>query len=117
MTTTPAPEAGADDPFLWLEEVQGEAALAWVQARNAESRAVLQQHPRFVAMRDGFRAILDSADKIPQVTPPRRLAVQPVARRGPPARPVAAHHAGQLPHRRSPMGDGARPGRAGSGRG
>ena len=68
MTTTPAPEAGADDPFLWLEEVQGEAALAWVQARNAESRAVLQQHPRFVAMRDGFRAILDSADKIPQVT-------------------------------------------------
>ncbi|GCL61710.1 prolyl oligopeptidase [Rubrivivax pictus] len=58
----------AEDPFLWLEEVQGERALAWVHARNAESRAVLQQHPRFGAMRDGFRAILDSADKIPQVS-------------------------------------------------
>ncbi len=56
------------DPFLWLEEVQGERALAWVHARNAESRAVLERHPRFAAMRDGFQAILDSADKIPQLS-------------------------------------------------
>ncbi len=56
------------DPYLWLEEVQGERALAWVHARNAESRAVLERHPRFAAMRDGFQAILDSADKIPQVS-------------------------------------------------
>ena len=61
-------DTNADDPFLWLEEVQGERALAWVHARNAESRATLQQHPRFAAMRDGFRAVLDSADKIPQVS-------------------------------------------------
>lgn len=65
--TMPA-ETEAVDPHLWLEEVQGERALAWVHARNAEARAVLQQHPRFAAMRDGLRAILDSADKIPQVT-------------------------------------------------
>ena len=26
-----------DDPFLWLEEVEGEAALAWVRAQNARS--------------------------------------------------------------------------------
>ena len=25
-----------DDPFLWLEEVTGKKALAWVKARNAE---------------------------------------------------------------------------------
>ncbi len=56
------------DPFLWLEEVQGERALAWVHARNAESRAVLERHPRFATMRDGFQAILDSADKIPQLS-------------------------------------------------
>ena len=62
------PEAEPVDPHLWLEEVQGERALTWVHARNAESRAVLQQHPRFAAMREGFRAILDSADKIAQVT-------------------------------------------------
>ena len=57
-----------DDPFLWLEDVQGEAALAWVQARNAESRAVLTQHPRFAAMRERFRAILDASDRIPQIS-------------------------------------------------
>ena len=69
-TATPAASpAGsgthADDPYLWLEDVQGERALAWVRARNAESRQVLTQHPRFAAMRDGFRQILDSRDKIP----------------------------------------------------
>ena len=57
-----------DDPFFWLEDVQGEAALAWVHARNAESRAVLAQHPRFAAMRERFRAILDASDRIPQVS-------------------------------------------------
>ena len=62
---TAAPEA---DPHLWLEDVQGERALAWVRARNADSRAVLEQHPRFADMRDRFQAILDSADKIPQVS-------------------------------------------------
>ena len=62
----PASAATAeDDPYLWLEDVQGERALAWVRARNAESRQVLTQHPRFAAMRDGFRQILDSRDKIP----------------------------------------------------
>ncbi len=75
MTTLPAnppdsaapagPDSAADDPLLWLEEVQGERALAWVRARNAESRALLTRHPRFAAMRDSFRQILDSRDRIP----------------------------------------------------
>ena len=50
------------DPYLWLEDVQGEQALAWVHARNAHSRAQLQRHPRFATMRSSFEAILDSAD-------------------------------------------------------
>jgi prolyl oligopeptidase len=57
----------SDDPYRWLEAVHDERALAWVRARNAESRAVLAQQPRFAAMRDGFRAVLDSRDKIPAV--------------------------------------------------
>jgi prolyl oligopeptidase len=32
-TTAPVPA----DPYLWLEDVEGEKALAWVTARNAES--------------------------------------------------------------------------------
>ncbi len=65
---TAATAATSDDPYLWLEAVQDERALDWVRARNAESRTVLTQQPRFAAMRDGFRAILDSRDKIPYVS-------------------------------------------------
>jgi prolyl oligopeptidase len=68
--TTPATAAAAtaDDPYLWLEEVQGERALAWVRERNTAARKVLEAQPRFAEMRDGFRAILDSRDKIPYVS-------------------------------------------------
>jgi len=66
--TTMSAETTATDPYLWLEDVQGERALAWVRERNTTARAVLSRHPRFAAMRDGFRAILDARDKIPYVT-------------------------------------------------
>jgi prolyl oligopeptidase len=68
LTMTFTPATAQEDPYLWLEEVQGDKALAWVKARNAESRAVLEQHPRFGAMRARFLEILDSRDKIPYVT-------------------------------------------------
>ena len=63
--TTPAAET---DPYLWLEDVLGERALAWVRERNAISRAALEAQPRFAEMRAGFRAVLDSRDKIPYVS-------------------------------------------------
>ena len=65
IATDPALDA---DPHAWLEDVAGERALAWVGERNAQSRQVLEAHPRFDAMRDGFRAVLDARDKIPYVT-------------------------------------------------
>jgi prolyl oligopeptidase len=65
-TPTPPPPA-AQDPHLWLEEVQGDKALAWVRERNQESRAVLEKHPRFESTRSSLLAILDSKDKIPAV--------------------------------------------------
>ncbi|HEV8690714.1 MAG TPA: hypothetical protein VGQ91_10490, partial [Ideonella sp.] len=39
--TAPAPASAAADPYLWLEDVTGEKALAWVRERNTASRAVL----------------------------------------------------------------------------
>ena len=36
-----------DDPFLWLEEVEGEAALAWVRGQNARTLAALEGDPRY----------------------------------------------------------------------
>ena len=55
------------DPFLWLEEVQGERALAWVRERNAESEGQLQAEPGFEALRAGLRDVLDSKAQIPYV--------------------------------------------------
>jgi len=56
-----------DDSFLWLEEVQGERALAWVHERNQQSQAALQATPGFEAMRADIQAVLDSTEQIPYV--------------------------------------------------
>ena len=69
MTADPRPtlEAPDDDPYLWLEEVDGERALAWVEAQN---RAILEEFGdgRFAADRDLLAAILDRPDNIPLIT-------------------------------------------------
>jgi prolyl oligopeptidase len=57
-----------EDPYLWLEEVHGDAALAWVRERNAHTRAVLEATPGFGALRDELCAILDSREQIPYVS-------------------------------------------------
>ena len=56
-----------DDPYLWLEDVTGDDALAWVRERNGESLATLTGSARFAELRDGLRAVLDSDDRIPYV--------------------------------------------------
>ena len=63
MNTT----ASADDAFAWLEDVDGERALAWVRERNAESQALLTAQPGFEATRAGLRAQLDATGRIPAV--------------------------------------------------
>jgi len=57
-----------EDPYLWLEDVQGERALQWVRERNAQTRAELQAQPDFDGMRTRIRQVLDSRDRIPAVT-------------------------------------------------
>jgi prolyl oligopeptidase len=53
------------DPYLWLEEVEGERALDWVRARNAESAARLETDPRYESVRARAEAILAARDRIP----------------------------------------------------
>jgi prolyl oligopeptidase len=61
------PGEAAQDPFLWLEEVQGERALNWVRERNALSRQQLQT-PLHATLREQIREVLDSRDRIPEVS-------------------------------------------------
>ena len=56
-----------DDPYLWLEEIDGPEALAWVEARNAETLARYGD-AAFARDRDIARAILDRPDRIPFVS-------------------------------------------------
>ena len=53
------------DPFLWLEEVEGERALAWVAERNAATVAALSGHPAHDAIYGRALEIMDSDDRIP----------------------------------------------------
>ena len=63
MTDTPA--ATTADPYLWLEDVEGDKALDWVRARNAENP--LAKAPGFDALRNDLLAIMDSDARIPYV--------------------------------------------------
>jgi prolyl oligopeptidase len=64
----PPPPAPADDPFLWLENVQGDAALAWVRERNARSQQVLEARPEFAPLRRRLLEVLNAEDRIPYFT-------------------------------------------------
>jgi len=64
----PPPEHTAhpdDDPYLWLEEVDGERARAWVRGQNGIAEGELEADPGFPALRTRLQGILDSTDKIP----------------------------------------------------
>ena len=66
--TDPRPtlEAPDDDPFLWLESVDGKQALDWVDTQSAATLAHFGD-ARFAADRDALRLLLDRPDRIPLV--------------------------------------------------
>lgn len=55
------------DPYVWLEDVQGDKALDWVKARNAKAEAEIATTPAFKTLEAQIRTILDSDAKIPGV--------------------------------------------------
>jgi prolyl oligopeptidase len=56
------------DPYLWLEDVTGERALAWVRQQNALSTNELTTRPDFEPARQRLLTILDSKERIPAVS-------------------------------------------------
>jgi prolyl oligopeptidase len=59
-----AAAAQQPDQFLWLEEVEGRRALAWVEARNAATIAELSSHALYRPLYERTLAILDSNERI-----------------------------------------------------
>ena len=52
------------DPFLWLEEVLGDKALAWVNAQNAATTKELQAHPAVAEIEAHALAVLEADDRL-----------------------------------------------------
>ena len=56
------------DPFLWLEEIEGDKALDWVRAQNARSLAEIEADPRYRGFYDATLSIITAEDRIPYVS-------------------------------------------------
>ena len=56
-----------DDPYLWLEDVDGPRALQWVDAQTAETLRRFGSE-RFARDRDVLTALFDRPDRIPGIT-------------------------------------------------
>jgi len=69
--TTPVADTETDttetaaDPYLWMEEVEGEEALAWVTSQNDRSLASIQAHPLYESNLDKAMELATDEDRIP----------------------------------------------------
>ena len=67
--TTAAPAlaqavAEAPDPYIWLEEIDSPRAMAWVEAENARSLAVLERDPHYAGFYADALKIAEATDRI-----------------------------------------------------
>ncbi|MBU2893187.1 prolyl oligopeptidase family serine peptidase [Colwellia sp. D2M02] len=53
------------DPYLWLEEVEGEKALNWVKEKNKRSLAHLKSHESYQGVYDNTLEIMNDKERIP----------------------------------------------------
>ena len=57
-----------DDPYLWLEEVDGARALDFARNASARTLSELRERAEFAQILDEVREVLDSRDRIAQVS-------------------------------------------------
>jgi prolyl oligopeptidase len=54
----------ADDPYLWLEDVEGERAMEWVRSQSDATLTTLRERSVYDSIYDESLRILESQDKI-----------------------------------------------------
>jgi prolyl oligopeptidase len=57
--------AADEDPYLWLEEVESEKALAWAGAKSAADTAILEAVPEYAEIYAKLVEIYNSSERIP----------------------------------------------------
>lgn len=65
MAAATPPTASSEDPYLWLEDIEGERSIGWVKQRNERSLGVLQADSRYGRNYDAALKILEATDRIP----------------------------------------------------
>jgi prolyl oligopeptidase len=65
LTQTSTTTGSPVDPNLWLEEIEGPRALAWVKQQNARSLAVLEGDPAYASLHQSALDIVNATDRIP----------------------------------------------------
>ncbi len=62
---TEASASLTNDPYLWLEEMDGSNAMKWVRSENEKTLTVLEKDPRFETLYSEALAISEAKDRIP----------------------------------------------------
>ena len=65
VATLHAEPSDKNDPYLWLEDVQGERALSWVKEENAKTSDLLEKDPRYPGLYAAALKIAEAKDRIP----------------------------------------------------
>lgn len=56
--------AGVDDPYLWLEDIEGERSLTWVKEQNSISEKAFETQPVFTKLKDRFLEVFNDKDRL-----------------------------------------------------
>ncbi|SDZ83358.1 prolyl oligopeptidase family serine peptidase [Microbulbifer marinus] len=57
-----------EDPYLWLEDVDGERAIEWVKEQNAKTSARLEKGTLYKSLYSDALAALNAEDRLPEIT-------------------------------------------------
>ncbi|WP_448564006.1 prolyl oligopeptidase family serine peptidase [Thalassotalea ganghwensis] len=56
------------DPYLWLENVEGEQQLTWVESKNAKAIKTFKAHPKFEQLKNNVIDLYKDKTRIPSVS-------------------------------------------------
>ena len=59
------PAAAPADPYLWLEDIDGQRSMDWVHRENARSLPVLENDRRFPALLQAALQVAQNRDRLP----------------------------------------------------
>ena len=60
-----APAAEPDDPYLWLEDIEGDRALDWVRQKNKSTLGLFESDPLYAGFKQTAERLVQDKERIP----------------------------------------------------